>query len=235
MYKNKKILGVITARGKSKGIPKKNIKLLAEKPLIYYTIKAAKESKFLNYFLVSTDDKEIAEIAKSYGAEIPFMRPAELATDTAPTLPVLKHALDFAEKYKNCRFDYILTLHPTNPLRTAQDIDNAIELAKINPDATSIISICEIGIPPQKIKKIINGKLVDYYQREIEGTLRQKYSEKIYRRNEAIYLTKRKTLIQGSIFGEKIIPYIMLPEKSTAIDNILDFELAEFLFKKQNL
>lgn len=229
-----KILGVITARGGSRGIPRKNIKLLAGKPLIYYTIKAAQKSKLLDYFLVSTDDKEIADVAQRYGAEVPFLRPPELAQDKTKTLPVLLHALDWAEKNKDCRFDYILTLQPTSPLRTSQDIDRSIELAREHPNADSITSVYDLGFPPQKLKKIVRDGLHDYHEKEITGTRRQEYSTQVYKRNGAIYLTKRDTLlVENSILGSKIIPYIMPTERSVDIDTIFDFELAEFLKKKQ--
>lgn len=234
MGKNKKILGIIPARGGSKGIPGKNVKLLAGKPLIYYTIKAAQKGKLLDYFLVSTDDKKIADVAQRYGAEVPFLRPAELARDETKTLLVLLHALDWAEKSKNCRFDYILTLQPTSPLRTSQDIDKSIILATENPTTDSVVSVFDLGFPPQKIKKIIANELIDYYEHEIIGTRRQEYSTQVYKRNGAIYLTKRDTLLdKNSVFGSKIIPYVMPIERSVDIDTIFDFELAEFLIKKQ--
>ena len=235
MSKKLLTLGIIPARGGSKGIPGKNIKQLAGKPLIYYTIKAAKESKLLDYFLVSTDDKKIADIAKRYGAEIPFLRPPELAQDETQTLQVLLHALRWAEKNKNCKFDYILTLQPTSPLRTSRDIDGAIELAKKNPKADSLTSVYDLGFPPQKLKKIIGNTLFDYYEEEIIGTPRQEYSTRLYKRNGAIYLTKRHTLLVGNtVLGSKIIPYIMPPEKSVDIDTIFDFELAKFLMKNKS-
>ena len=126
MYKNKTILGIIPARGGSKGLPGKNILDIAGKPLIVWTIERAINSKYLDRVIVSTDDSEIAEISKKYGAEVPFTRPEELAEDTTPMMDVIFHALDFF-KSKNMAFDYIALFEPTSPLRKINDIDNAIK------------------------------------------------------------------------------------------------------------
>src|SRR3989338_9088845 len=110
MYKNKSVLAVITARGGSKGIPRKNIKDLAGVPLIAYTIEAAKNSRCLDYFLVSTDDAEIAEVSKKYSAPVPFMRPTELSTDAAKSIPVIQHAISWLKEREGKSFDYVMIL-----------------------------------------------------------------------------------------------------------------------------
>lgn len=143
MYKGKKILGVITARGGSKGIPEKNIKPLNGKPLISYTIKAAHGSKYLDYSLVSTDDPKIARVSRKYKARVPFMRPAELATDIAKSIPVVLHALDWLRKHKKQKYSYAMILQPTSPLRTAQDIDECIKKA-VDTDADSVMSMVKL-------------------------------------------------------------------------------------------
>ena len=125
--KNKKIIAVIPARGNSKAIPKKNIYKILGKPLIYYTINEAKKSKFITYILLSTDSKKIKKIAEKIGAPAPFLRPKNLSTDFVPSLPVVKHAVNFMEKIKGEKYDYILMLQPTSPLRKFKDIDDSIK------------------------------------------------------------------------------------------------------------
>ena len=148
MIKNKKIIAIIPARGGSKGVPRKNIKLLNGKPLISYSIRAALKSKFIDRVIVSTDDKEIAEIAKRYKAEVPYLRPAELAQDTSPTLPVLQHAVKYLEEKENYKTDLIVLLQPTTPLILASDIDSAIKQL-IKTKTNSCVSICEISERPE--------------------------------------------------------------------------------------
>ena len=121
------VLGVIPARAGSKGVPDKNIKKLNGKPLIYYSIKEALKSKFITDLVVSTDSKEIQNISLEYGAECPFLRPAELATDTALAVPTIQHSVRYMEEMKGLKYDYIIMLQPTSPLRRYNDIDNSME------------------------------------------------------------------------------------------------------------
>lgn len=140
---NKTILGIITARGGSKGILRKNIKELAGKPLIAYTIEAAKGSGVFSRIVLSTDDDEIAEVGRKYGAEVPFMRPTELAKDTTPTLPVLIHAVEWLKGNENFYPDYTVILQPTAPLRQARHLNEALDLL-IKSGADSVVSVCEV-------------------------------------------------------------------------------------------
>ena len=142
-----KIVGVIPARSGSKGIPNKNIKPLAGRPLIYYTIQAGLESRLLNRLLVSTDSPEIEDIAKGYGAEVPFLRPAELAQDDTPRLPVVQHAARYLEKTEGYKPDIMVTLQPTSPLRRAEHIDAAIDML-ISTKADRVLSVCEAEHSP---------------------------------------------------------------------------------------
>ena len=166
--KNKKILAVIPARGNSKGIKKKNIYKINGKPLIYYTIKEAKKSKFIKDLVVSTDSKEIKKISKKYGAKVPFLRPANLATDFAPSLPVIVHAVRFMEKLKKIKYDYVIMLQPTCPLRKYYDIDNSLKkLIKSNLD--SITSIVDVGgSHPNRMKIIKNKRLYNFFEQGFE-------------------------------------------------------------------
>ncbi len=138
------ILGVIPARGGSKSVPRKNIALVHGKPLIAYTIEAAQHSRLLTHFLVSSDDPEIIAVARKYGAPVPFVRPAELATDIAPTLPVVQHAVGEMERMHGITYDFVVLLQPTTPLRLPEDIDAALEKL-VATGANSVISVCDVG------------------------------------------------------------------------------------------
>src|SRR3989344_6580233 len=135
-----KILGVITARGGSKGIPGKNIKLLGGKPLIVYTVEAVKKSKLITHSIVSTDDEAIAMVCREVSADVPFMRPRELAEDKTPHLPVMQHAIEFLEKKLGLVFDYTTIFQPTSPFRTVDDIDGTLQKL-ISSGADSAVSV----------------------------------------------------------------------------------------------
>jgi len=233
MYKNKKILAVITARGGSKSIPKKNIKNLAGKPLIAYTIEAAKKSRFLTRTIVSTDDAEIMRIAKRYGADVPFTRPAEFAQDTSTSMEVVQHALRWCKEQKKETYDYLVILQPTSPFRTAEDIDECIKLA-VEKKADSVMSMKELDdFAPKKIKKIQNGKILPYFEDEGRESSRRQDLEKMYKRNCAIYLTHTRHIARGDLFGKKSHAYIMPEDRSLDINKPADFELAQFLTKRK--
>lgn len=233
MYQNKKILGVITARGGSKGIPGKNIKLLLGKPLIAYSIEAAKNSQYLDRCIVSTDYDEIIEAAKKYGADVPFKRPDELAQDDTPHLPVMQHAIKWVKDNQGEEYDYAMILQPTSPLRTGQDIDNCIKKI-VDTGADSVISMMELlNFSLKKMKKIENDLILPLVQEEGPSSSRRQQLEKIYKRNAAIYLTKTEVLMAGDLFGKISRPYIMPEERSLDIDHLIDFEMVEFLLAKK--
>jgi CMP-N,N'-diacetyllegionaminic acid synthase len=226
-----RILAVIPARGGSKGIPRKNVAVVGGKPLLAYTIAAAKAASHLLYrTIVSTDDEEIAVIAVKNGVEVPFLRPADLASDRTPMVPVLQHAARFVEEQDQVRLDWILLLQPTTPLRTAEDIAIAIELAA-QSRCTSIISVVQVfSTHPILMKRIEEGRLVPFCVEEKEGTRRQDYHPPAYIRNGAIYLTRRDTLLEhASIWGDAICPYIMPEERSINIDSWMDMKLFELM------
>ncbi|MBI4118598.1 MAG: acylneuraminate cytidylyltransferase family protein [Parcubacteria group bacterium] len=233
-YKDKKILGLITARGGSKGIPRKNVKELFGKPLIAYTIEAAKESKYLTRSIVSTDDEEIAAVSREYGADIPFMRPSELAQDKSTAMEVTQHALeklrsDFGEVY-----DYVMILQPTSPLRTSEDIDNAIVLA-VDTNADSVMSMKELDdFAPKKVKKVEDGVIAPYFEDEGKESSRRQDLAKMYKRNCAVYLTKTEYIQQGDLFGKISRAYCMPEERSVDINRPIDFEMAEFWLRRKD-
>ena len=194
--KQPKVLGVITARGGSKGIPGKNIKLLGGKPLIAYTIETAKKSKMLTNLIVSTDAEEIAMIAGRYGVEVPFLRPREYAGDKAPHLPVMKHAIEFMEKQEGIVYDSVVILQPTSPFRTVDDLDGTIKKL-IETKADSAVSISEIpsGWHPIKIKKLEGDKVLPYCIPEEEGLRRQDLPV-AYKRNGGVYAITIETAFE---------------------------------------
>ena len=226
------VLGIITARGGSKGIPNKNIAPLHGKPLIAYTIEAAKRSKLLIRTMISTDSEEIAAIAKQYGAEVPFMRPPELSTDAALALDVLAHAIRYAEEHDGQTFDYVMMLQPTSPLRTGEDIDACIRIA-VESDADSVFSMKELpDFAPQKMKTIRNGQIFPFLEEEKGQSAPRSRAEKVYKRNCAIYLTRTELILQGDQFGKKSMAYVMPRERSIDINDPVDLELTEFWMKK---
>ncbi len=228
MYKNKKILGLITARGNSTSIHKKNIIPLGGKPLICHTIEAAKNSKLLTRTIVSTDSEEIALISKECGAEVPFLRPTELAQDDTPHIPVVQHALKWL-KEKGEEYDYVMILQPTSPFRSAQDIDEAIKKA-VDTNADSVMSMVElVDFDPRKIKKIQDDELEPLFEDEGAQSARRQSLQKAYKRNCAIYLTKTEYIMQNDLFGKVSRPYIMPEERSLDINEPSDIKYAEFL------
>ena len=230
-----KILVVIPARGGSKGVLRKNARLLGGKPLVVHSIERAMEIKDKLYrVIVSTDDAEIAEIAKQAGAEVPFLRPADLANDKAPMVPVEQHAVQFVEEQDGVQIDWVLLLQPTTPFRAAEDILACIELAQ-QGGCDSVISVVEIKAGhPIQAKKIENGVLTHYFTPEYEGMRRQDCKPEAYLRNGAVYLTKRDSLMNhDSIWGETIRPYVMPEERSINIDGPLDFKLAQIVMDER--
>jgi CMP-N-acetylneuraminic acid synthetase len=227
MIGGKRVLGIVPARGGSKGVPRKNIKILSGKPLIAYTIEEALKSKYIDRLIVSTDDIEIAEIAKQFGAEVPFLRPIELANDTAKAIGVVKHALKQMEKMDALDYNIIVYLEPPAPLKKTEDIDEAIEMfAAQNPD--SVVSVNEANqFHPILMKKIIEGKLEPIWQPEPEGVPRQLYEPKAFMRNGAVYVIKRENILAGKFYGENILAYVMPLERSICIDDMNDWYVAE--------
>lgn len=230
-----KILAVIPARGGSKGVARKNIRPICGKPLIAYTIETALAANhLLHRTIVSTDDSEIAAVASDHGAEVPFLRPAELAGDKVPTLPVLQHAVSFMETQDDIRFDWVMLLQPTAPLRAPQDIEASLKVAHQNY-CDSVISVVQVFAEhPILMKRIEDNQLLPYCIEEQEGTRRQDYRPPAYMRNGAIYLTRRDVLMdKGSIWGEVIRPYVMPAERSVSIDSELELKLVELLMQQR--
>jgi CMP-N,N'-diacetyllegionaminic acid synthase len=231
--KEKKILGIIPARGGSKGIHKKNIAHLSGKPLISYTIDAACNSKLLTKVIVSTDDLHIADIAKNLGCEVPFIRPDDLSGDSVLTFPVLTHAIKYLQKNNNETYDAILLLQPTSPFRASQDIDNSINLLDETVDC--VISVSNVGgNHPLRMKKIVNGRLVNYNDSSFEDMRPRQLLPEVFIRNGSIYLAKIDSFEKNKgFYSSKTVPYIMPYERSVNIDSHLDLLVAQEIQKIQ--
>jgi CMP-N,N'-diacetyllegionaminic acid synthase len=229
-----KILGIITARGGSKGLPRKNILALHGRPMIDYTIEAALAAGDLFHrVIVSTDDEEIADISRRAGAEVPFLRPPQLARDDTPTLPVLQHAVDHVERRDGVAIDWVMILQPTSPLRTKEDIKAAVGLAAAG-DCDTVVSVRQVSnCHPYKIKKMDSeGWLVPFIDGSAEPLRRQDLVPDAYQRNGAIYLVHRDRLRENRLYGDRIRPYLMVDDRSVDIDTQFDFHLAEVLLSK---
>jgi N-acylneuraminate cytidylyltransferase/CMP-N,N'-diacetyllegionaminic acid synthase len=223
---NRKILALIPARGGSKGILRKNIRPLAGKPLISWSIEAALDSEVCGRLIVSTDSPEIAAIAREWGADAPFLRPASLSTDTATSLSVVEHAVNWLHDTCAETFSHILLLQPTSPLRTAEDIQNAVRIAEKTNAA--VVSVCEPQQHPYLCKIVReDGILADFIPESANYNRRQDFPP-VFTLNGAIYIISVECLSAEKTFTpEKTIPYIMPPERSFDIDTSWDFFLAE--------
>ena len=227
MIDSKNVLGLILARGGSKGLKDKNIKFLVDKPLIAWTIETAKKSKYIDDLIISSDSKEIIEVAKSFGASAPFIRPSELATDEAKSSDCILHAINFLEK-SNKKYDYFLLLEPTSPLREVVDIDNSIELLNKKKHG-SIVSVCEAeGSHPAFLYRIDSNKFITPFTGKHPSDLRRQDIEDLFFVEGTIYCStildfkKEKTF-----YHSKTSPYYVPKWKSIEVDDIYDFVMIE--------
>ena len=226
-----KILGLIPARGGSKGVPNKNIKLLGGKPLINYTIEVGLACAEITKLVVSTDSPEIAKISKAAGAEVPFFRPAELATDTSPSIDTVIHAVEFFKKEGN-QFDAVCLLQPTSPFRTAENVQKAISIF-IEKDADSLISVRKVPHqfnPHWIFEPNTDNDFLKIVTGESEIITRRQELPPAYYRDGSIYLVKTKVLLKKrSLYGERIAFSLSENEVFVNIDTMEDWEAAEKL------
>jgi CMP-N,N'-diacetyllegionaminic acid synthase len=230
------VLGVVVARGGSKGIPRKNIALLAGQPLLAYTATAARQATRLTRLVLSTEDEEIAAVGRRYGLEVPFMRPQALAQDDTPAVAVLEHAVHELER-QGQRFDAVFTLQPTTPLRRPEDIDGAIALFE-RTGADSVISFVSVGEKhPARMKFIdSDGRVVDPpFGELVEGQRRQDLPT-LYLREGSVYLTRRDVLVNDhSLKGLDCRAWIVPPDRACNIDEPFDWVLADMLVRYHGL
>ncbi len=224
-----KILGLIPARGGSKGIPKKNIKLLGKLPLIDYTINSAKESQLLTDIVISTDDEEIAIAAEVSGYKPPFVRPVEFALDTSTSLEVVQHAIEYFES-QNIFFDAVCLLQPTNPFRQKGFIDKAIEKF-ISSKADCLVSVLEMPheYNPHWAFEEAESGLLRIATGESQIIPRRQDLPKSFYRDGSIYITKTSVIKKGSLYGKKIAYIENNPQFHVNIDTMKDWERAEKL------
>jgi len=233
MHQGKIFLTIIPARGGSKRLPRKNVLDLGGKPLIAWTIEAARDCPFLDEVMVTTDDVEIADVAERHGANVPFLRPTFLASDTATSFDAIKHAIDFYKHELGKEFDFVVLLQPTSPLRGARNISGAIELLA-QKDADAIISVCEVDHSPLWMNTLPNDLSMDKFIRDEVKNVRSQDLPKNYRLNGAIYICRTtKLLAEGSFFISKnIFAHIMSRDASVDIDDISDFKMAQCLLSE---
>lgn len=230
------VLGLIPARGGSKGVPRKNIRLLAGKPLLAYTAESALAANRLTRILLSTDDEEIAEVGRSCGLEVPFLRPAELAEDTTPTLPVVQHAVQFLEAQGE-QFDAICLLQPTNPLRLSSDIDGCIELME-RTEADTVFTM--LAVPAEHNPHWVYFQHADgslYLSTGETGPIPRRQSlPPAFHREGSVYVTRRDVvMLNHSLYGARVLGYEMAQTRSVNIDTLVDWAKAEQIISQSSV
>jgi CMP-N-acetylneuraminic acid synthetase len=233
MYKDKTFLAIIPARGGSKGLPGKNIKEICGKPLIAWSIESGLKSKYLDEVVVSTDYQNIADIAKSYGASVPFLRPDYLASDTATSFDAVKHTIDYYKNELNKEFDYIVLLEPTSPLREDDDIDHMIEKIIQNENKfNSIVSMGEVHEHPSIMKKIVNVNYLDSFCEELELKSRRQDNDIAYFPYGVAYIVKMNSFLNEKTFYTKQNAFFEIKRyQCYEIDDIYDFLAIENIMK----
>lgn len=229
MIGSKKVLAIIPARGGSKGVLRKNIREVAGKPLIAWTILEARKSMYIDRIIVSTDDQEISDVAQQWGCEIPFMRPAHLAQDNTPGIEPVIHAIESLPGY-----DYVVLLQPTSPLRTIEDIDGCIELCA-SKVACSCVSVTEPDKNPYWMFTIdVDGKMQPLLEGKTLISRRQDLPT-VYALNGAVYVADAKSIVETRLFiTDDTVPYIMSKNNSIDVDTEADLIVAEIFLKRIN-
>ncbi len=229
------ILTIIPARGGSKGIPRKNIRIFAGSPLIAWSIAAARQSKFVTRTIVSTDDEEIAVVARSFGAEIPFLRPAEFAQDQTTDLPVFKHALQWLAEHEDYHPEVVVQLRPTSPIRPRDCVDGAIKILLAHPDADCVRGVVPAGQNPHKMWRLPDGENAPMKNMlDVEG-IDEPYNAPrqilppIYWQTGHIDAIRTQTILNGSMSGETIYPLVIDPRYSVDLDTLSDWSKYEWL------
>lgn len=232
MYENKSILALILARGGSKRLPGKNVKSLCGKPMIAWTIEAAKQSQYIDRVIVSTDSEEISTVSKTFGADVPFMRPAELASDTATSIDTVLHTVDWLKEHEKKQYDYLMLLQPTSPLRTTTHIDKAIIEFMTGGIFDSLISFCKWEKKTEWMHAYNSEGFLESCLTLKEGFARDGELQ-LLMPNGAIYFTKTETFLKEKTFyTKKLRGYMMEASDSADIDTEEDFKLASLLMEQ---
>ena len=233
MINGRSVLAVVPARSGSKGLPGKNTKNLCGKPLIAWTIEKALKSSYIDKVVVSTDSQEIADIAVRFGADVPFLRPKEFATDEATSFSVIKHCLGFFEIKNHLKFDYTLLLEPTSPLREDSDIDRAINvLDSQSDDFDAVVSLGMIGVHPWLAKKLMSGTVTPYIN-ETHGATRRQDMDAAFFPYGVVYVSKTKSILESrSFYPIKCGAIVIEPYQCIEIDSEIDFVCVEAIMRK---
>jgi CMP-N-acetylneuraminic acid synthetase len=233
-----RVLVVVPARGGSKGIPRKNLQLLAGKPLVAHAIATGLAATLVERVLCSTDDPEIADVARGAGAEVPFLRPTDLAADTSEDWPVFMHVLDFLDTREGYRPDVIVNLRPTSPLRTPTHVDDAIRLL-LDTGADSVKAVCLARQHPHKMWLRQPGGGIEPYLKtqfrlERGPDVPRAQLEDIYWQNGVVDVTRRQVILEQSVMiGRRVAGLVTQPAESIDIDTPLDLQLAELLLAQR--
>ena len=228
---NMNVLGLITARGGSKSIPYKNIAPLGGRPLIAYAADAALHSTQITRVILSTDDEKIAQVGRECGIDVPFMRPAELASDTATSLSVAQHAIRWLADQQDWQTDIVVILQPTSPFRTSRHLDEALT-AMIAANADTVVSVVEVPhhFSPYKLMNLNDGRLTNFWDQPLPSVRRQDVPRLYARNGPAILGVKSAVVLErASFYGDHIIPYLMNESESIDIDTPFDLKMAEWL------
>ena len=235
---NPSIVCIITARGGSKSIPRKNVLPLGGKPVIAWSIEAALQSPSVSRVIVSTDDEEIAEVSREWGAEVPFTRPAELAVDEAPHMAVMLHAIQWLESDQETLPEFILLLQPTSPMRTSEDIEAAVRIA-VEQNADSVIGVTELTAHPYQARRTAeDGTLTEFITNSpapgTASTRRQEFPV-AFRINGSIYLTRTKVLRDQETFEPpRTFPYVLPSHRSCELDEPWELHVANLIMENRD-
>ena len=234
MIDGKQVIGIIPARAGSKGLPGKNILQLCGKPLIVWSIESGKQSKYIDVVIVSTDSEQIATISRSFGATIPFIRPANLATDEAATIDVVSHALKYLEIEFNETFEYTVLLEPTSPIRRSDDIDRMLDkLHNSRTNFDAIISLGEVRGHPS-ILKTINSQKVESFFKDQPASTRRQDNTPVYFPFGVAYICKTTTLLaEKTFYPERLTHFVIERDQCVEIDDEYDFLMAEAILNKR--
>lgn len=238
MIKGQTVVGVVLARGGSKGLPGKNLARLGRRPLLAYTILAARAARTLDRVILTTDSPEIAAVGRRYGAEVPFLRPAALARDTTHTPPVIEHAVRHVERRESYRVDVVVTLQPTSPFRRPEDIDRGVRMLIKDPRLDSVIAVKDAAVPPYWVFRPRGGRLFPFVKDGTDYFLKERQQlPPTVQPNGALYVTRRRLLADHGILvsafdGGKTGYVRMDPLRSVDIDGPLDLVVANLLLKQ---
>jgi CMP-N,N'-diacetyllegionaminic acid synthase len=225
------VLGIIPARGGSKRLPQKNLRLLVGKPLVAWAIEAARQARGIDRLMVSSDDDKVLGLAAAYDSRLPLRRPAELCNDTSLAIDYVEHAIRMLEASEKLRVEAVAIIQPSSPLTVASDIDNAIELLEAS-GADTVVSVIEVAhdLHPAKFKTMQGNRLLPYFEHE-SGRMAAHELPRVFVRNCSVYVTRRNVIDERNIIGDDCRGYVMPRERSIDINDEMDLAFAEFLQK----